>query len=337
MFTSVRAGFQLLKSCTTPRSSFLLHSGNAARLYATEARPSDINDALARTSALFKTYKPVTPGLRHLKRPVNDHLWKGRPILALTVPLRKKGGRNNQGRITARHRGGGHKRRIRLVDFKRLDPGPQDVVRIEYDPGRSSHIALIRSRSSSANEGMRYNYILAPEGLRAGDVVQSFRQGVPAGIVPGFDGNLNISMMKPEDEETNQTSTQSLMIGLLRAATVQTGNVLPLKLIPPGTPIHCITLFPDRAGILVRSAGTWATVVIHEEAGKYSHVKLQSGEVRLVLQNCFATIGKVSNPLWRNRSLGKAGRKRWLGRRPHVRGTAMNRYGLILLKQIYVI
>ena len=167
--------------------------------------------------------------------------------------------------------------------------------------------------------------------------MQSFRQGVPAGIVPGFDGNLNISMMKPEDEETNQTSTQSLMIGLLRAATVQTGNVLPLKLIPPGTPIHCITLFPDRAGILVRSAGTWATVVIHEEAGKYSHVKLQSGEVRLVLQNCFATIGKVSNPLWRNRSLGKAGRKRWLGRRPHVRGTAMNRYGLILLKQIYVI
>lgn len=337
MFSAARAGLQLLKACTTSRPPILIQSSSATRCYATETRPSNINEALARTSALFKTYKPVTPGIRHLKRPLNEHLWKGRPILALTVPLRKKGGRNNQGRITVRHRGGGHKRRIRIVDFKRLDGGPQDVVRIEYDPGRSAHIALIRSRSTLANDGMCFSYILAPEGLRPGDVVRSFRSGVPAGIVPGFDGNLDISMAPKEEkkddddesesesESVGQTSTQSLIIGLLRAATVQTGNVLPLKLIPPGTPIHCISLFPERAGILVRSAGTWATVVTHEENGKYTQVKLQSGEVRLVLQNCFATIGKVSNPLWRNRVLGKAGRNRWLGRRPHVRGTAMNR------------
>ena len=297
------------------------------RTYATEVQEaSSINEALARTTALFKTYKPITPGIRHLRRPLNDHLWKGRPIKALTIPLRKKGGRNNPGRIVVRHRGGGHKRRLRTVDFMRTDPGPQDVIRIEYDPGRSAHIALIRSRDAMANNGMRYSYILAPEGLRAGDVVQSFRNGVPAGIVPGFDGNLEGPMQTTGDEDSSrQASTQSLIIGLLRAATVQTGNVLPLRLIPPGTPIHCISLFPERRMNLVRSAGTSALVVTHEEDGKYTQVQLQSGEVRLVLQSCCATIGKVSNPLWRNRSLGKAGRKRWLGRRPHVRGTAMNR------------
>ena len=325
MFTAARSGAQLLRACSkSPLTGRTLSLGNSLpRQYATEAQSSSasINEALARTSALFKTYKPITPGIRHLKRPLNEHLWKGRPIQALTIPLRKKGGRNNSGKIVIRHRGGGHKRRLRTVDFMRMDVGPQDVVRIEYDPGRSGHIALLRSRDPNANNGLRFSYILAPEGLRAGDVVQSFRTGVPAGIVPGFDGNLNGSMGGDES-----TSTQSLMIGLLRAATVKPGNVLPLQLIPPGTPIHCVSLFPERRMSLVRSAGTFATVVTHEENGKYTQVKLQSGEVRLVLQSCCATIGKVSNPLHRNRNLGIAGRSRWLGRRPSVRGAAMNRY-----------
>ncbi|KAI5121850.1 hypothetical protein M0805_003283 [Coniferiporia weirii] len=327
MFSAAtRASVQLLKACSSSRLSSSRPVAIAARQYATEVQSSSINDALARTSALFKTYKPVTPGIRHLRRPINDQLWKGRPVKALTIPLRKKGGRNNQGRIVVRHRGGGHKRRLRSVDFMRTDVGPQDVVRIEYDPGRSAHIALLRGRDPMANNGLRYSYILAPEGLRAGDVVQSFRMGVPAGIVPGFDGNLNVAMGLDENGvPSNQTSTQSLTIGLLRAATVQSGNVLPLKLIPPGTPIHCISLFPERKMGLVRSAGTSAMVITHEEDGRYTQVKLQSGEVRRILQSCCATIGKVSNPLWRNRSLGKAGRKRWLGRRPHVRGAAMNR------------
>lgn len=323
---SARTGVQLLRACSSATSPLSSVAG-AARRYATEVQlPSSINDALARNSALFKTYKPVTPGLRHLRRPLNDHLWRGRPIKVLTIPLRKKGGRNNQGRITIRHRGGGHKRRLRTVDFMRTDSGPQDVVRVEYDPGRSGHIALIRSRKANANNGLRYSYILSPEGLRAGDVVQSFRMGIPPGTVPGFDGKLDSSMNVTDNEvSSTKNSTQSLTIGLLRAATVRTGNVLPLKLIPPGTPIHCISLFPERRMTLVRSAGTYAMVVTHEEDGKYSQVKLQSGEVRRVLQTCCATIGKVSNPLHRYRSLGKAGRKRWLGRRPHVRGTAMNR------------
>jgi ribosomal protein L2 len=333
MFAAARTGAHLLRACSPSQASFaawgLSASSSLSRHYATEAQSSSatINDALARTSALFKTYKPVSPGIRHLKRPLNEHLWRGRPIQALTTPLRKKGGRNNTGRIVVRHRGGGHKRRLRNVDFMRMDAGPQDVVRIEYDPGRSGHIALLRAQDASANNGLRYSYILAPEGLRAGDVVQSFRTGVPAGIVPGFDGNLNTSVGLDESSESaSQTSTQSLTIGLLRAATVRPGNVLPLKLIPAGTPIHCISLFPERRMSLVRSAGTFASVVVHEENGKYTQVKLQSGEVRLVLQSCCATIGKVSNPLHRNRNLGKAGRKRWLGRRPSVRGAAMNRY-----------
>ncbi|KAL5535883.1 RML2 [Sanghuangporus sanghuang] len=323
MFSAAKAGVRLLRTCSSTSRGV----PGTFRCYATEVQlPSNINDALARNSALFKTYKPVTPGLRHLRRPLNDHLWRGRPIKALTIPLRKKGGRNNQGRITIRHRGGGHKRRLRTVDFMRTDGGPHDVIRIEYDPGRTGHIALIRSRRAKANNGLRYSYIIAPESLRAGDVVQSFRCGIPAGTVPGFDGRLDASMNVTENEvSTRQKSTQSLTIGLLRAATVRTGNVLPLKLIPPGTPIHCISLFPERRMTLVRSAGTYAMVVTHEEDGKYSQIKLQSGEVRRVLQACCATIGKVSNPLHRYRSLGKAGRKRWLGRRPHVRGTAMNR------------
>lgn len=245
----------------------------------------------------------------------------------LTVCLRRKGGRNNHGRITIRFRGGGHKQRIRIVDFMRKEPGQHDVVRIEYDPGRSAHIALLKNRNPHVPGSKTWSYILAPEGVRAGHVVESFRQGIPTGLVPGF---LDSKQIRGRSLETGlsdgQTdSSASLAVGVLRSLTVKVGNVLPLRLIPTGTLIHNIALNPEGRAILVRSAGTFAQVIAHEESGKYTHVRLQSGEVRKVLQDCPATIGRVSNPLWKNRSLGKAGRNRWLGRRPRVRGMAMNR------------
>ncbi|KAI0079556.1 mitochondrial ribosomal protein subunit L2 [Panus rudis PR-1116 ss-1] len=338
-----RCRANLLRSCLSNGvassvlpSSSLIRVQNIARKYATEASssqaPVEVNAALARTETLFKTYKPITPGIRHLKRPLNLHLYPGRPLRQLTVPLRRKGGRNSHGHITIRFRGGGHKQRIRLVDFMRTEPGPHDVVRIEYDPGRSAHIALLKNRNPQATGRKLWSYILAPEGLRAGDVVESYRQGIPDGLVPGFVDSKNIrgKALAASDHEagTGQvqtTSTASLALGLLRTLTIKTGNVLPLRLIPPGTIIHNIALHPEGRAILVRSAGTFAQIVAHEDSGRYSQVRLQSGEVRKVLQDCVATIGKVSNPLWKNRNLGKAGRSRWLGRRPHVRGMAMNR------------
>ncbi|TFY78724.1 hypothetical protein EWM64_g5294 [Hericium alpestre] len=303
------------------------------RTFASEvpSKPTEVSEALARTTTLYKTYKPVTPGLRHLRRPLNPHIWEGRPLRLLTVPLRKKGGRNSYGRITVRHRGGGHRRRIRIVDFMRMEPGPHDVVRIEYDPNRSAHIALIKNRDPTVDGLKQWSYILACEGLRAGNVVESFRQGIPDGFVPGFvdsrknRGN-NVSTIEEGEEAKKKMSagSESLALGLLRAKTIRPGNVLPLRLIPNGTVIHSIALKPEGRGILVRSAGSWGQVIAHEDSGKYTHVRLQSGEVRKVLQDCAATIGKVSNPLWKNRSLGKAGRARWLGIRPTVRGVAMN-------------
>lgn len=337
-----RRNASLLLPCRQAFNTLSLPCTSLARHASTQvqkATTTDINQALSRTSSLFKTYKPITPGIRHLKRPINDHLYEGKPVRLLTIPLRKKGGRNSQGRITIRFRGGGHRQRIRIVDFKRAESGPQDVVRIEYDPGRSAHIALVRSQSQG-NSGLRYSYILAPDGLRAGDVVESFSNGIPDGLVPGYvdvkRGKSPFSAAQAADgtavmtEDTSLTEAMentgaSLALGMLRQLTVKPGNVLPLRLIPPGTAIHCISLLPGGKAILVRSAGTSGMVIGHEDGGRYSHVRLQSGEVRKVLQECCATIGKVSNSLWRNRNLGKAGRNRWLGRRPHVRGMAMNR------------
>ncbi|KAI0268322.1 translation protein SH3-like domain-containing protein [Gloeopeniophorella convolvens] len=328
-----RLGVGLLKSRLTPltlqRFPAPSLAGSLLRRYATEAtpeqRPTDVNAALSRTETLFKTYKPVTPGIRHLRRPLNPHIFKGRPLRVLTVALRKKGGRNSYGRITVRSRGGGHRRRIRIVDFMRIESGPHDVVRIEYDPNRSAHIALIRNRDPNVEGTKKWSYILACEGLRAGHVIESFRQGIPDGLVEGFVDSKNIrgKMLAAEDGDS-ASANASLAIGLLRARTVKPGNVLPLRLIPTGTIIHSIALNPEGRGILVRSAGSFGQVIVHEDNGRYTQVRLQSGEVRKVLQDCVATIGKVSNPLWKSRSLGKAGRARWLGRRPHVRGVAMN-------------
>ncbi|TFK56425.1 mitochondrial ribosomal protein subunit L2 [Heliocybe sulcata] len=338
---AARNGSSLLRSCLSLRSRQALSPSKVAflqggsnlqtRKLATEAPVAQtISEALSRSTDLFKTYKPITPGRRHLRRPISPHLYEGRPLRLLTTPLRKKGGRNNTGRITIRHRGGGHKRRLRLVDFTRREPGPHNVVRIEYDPGRSAHIALLYNPKPGVDGWKKWSYILAPESIRAGDVVESFRRGVPDGYVPGWvdskdkRGKVLDTGVDSSAGGGAPTAGGALALGLLRSRIIKPGNVLPLRLIPTGTIIHCISLRPERPGILVRAAGTFGQVVAHDDGGKYTLVRLQSGEVRKVLQDCSATIGKVSNPLWRNRQLGKAGRSRWLGRRPTVRGVAMN-------------
>lgn len=282
----------------------------------------------------IRSYKPRTPGIRHLRRPVNDHLWKGRPVQKLTFPKRGhgKGGRNNTGRVTVRHQGGGHKRRIRTVDFLRDAPGPQLVERIEHDPGRSAHIALLRNQ-----ETKRLTYIVAAEGMRAGDVVESYMPGIPE--------HLWKSMGSTVDP------------GVLAARTAWRGNCLPLHMMPVGTLIFNVGLRPGKGGQLCRSAGTFATVIAkgtnqlaaaqqaeaeaEEETGEKKRVsqreqqkmdriaqhvtiRLQSGEVRLIHKDCCATVGVASNPNHQYRQLGKAGRSRWLNIRPTVRGLAMN-------------
>jgi ribosomal protein L2 len=344
-----------LRQFSSSSRLFASHGSTLPPSFSSSSEPSSSTAQPPAQSSQFKTYKPITPSIRHLRRPISSHLYEGRPVRELTIPQRKKGGRNAHGRITVRWRGGGHKRRLRNVDFMRMEPGLQDVIRIEFDPGRSAHIALVKHRNPSA--ALSYAYILACEGLRAGDVVQSFRQGIPDGLVPGYvdsdylkrrressaqaNASLSPSPLDPSapqsvlplelvEEKASSTSeaaeaaTRNLSLGVLRAITIKPGNVLPLRLIPTGTQVHSISLRPTGRGILVRSAGSFGQIVAHDDEGKWTQVRLQSGEVRNILQTCCATIGKVSNADWKNRSLGKAGRSRWLGRRPSVRGMAMN-------------
>lgn len=253
-------------------------------------------------SDLLRTYKPRTPGIRHLRRPINDHLWKGRPIKSLTHAKKghARGGRNNTGRITVRHRGGGHKRRIRTVDFYRKGSGAQKVERIEYDPGRSAHIALL------VNQAGHQSYIVAAEGMREGDTVQSYMAGIPKDLLASMGGTIDP--------------------GMLAAKTAFRGNCLPVHLIPIGTQIYNIGFMPKGKAIYCRSAGTYGVIVSREQDdGKgYVVIRLQSGEVRKVHAGAPATIGVASNSAWHFRQLGKAGRARWLGIRPTVRGVAMN-------------
>jgi ribosomal protein L2 len=284
-----------------------------------------------------RRYKPRTPGVRHLRRPINDHLWKGRPVHKLTFPKRGqgKGGRNHTGRITVRHRGGGHKRRIRMVDFARADPGPHAVERIEHDPGRTAHIALLRSKQTR-----KLSYVLAADGLRAGDVIQSYMAGIPQDLWDSMGGVIDP--------------------GVLAARTAWRGNCLPLHMIPVGTLVFNVGMRPGKGGQLCRSAGTFATIIakgteqqkneerkqqLEAEAGiekveqkrltqrekqkaernaEHVTIRLQSGEVRLIHKDCCATVGVASNPNYQYTQIGKAGRARWLGIRPTVRGVAMN-------------
>ncbi|TKX23964.1 54S ribosomal protein RML2 [Elsinoe australis] len=259
---------------------------------------------LRKEAIQMKTYKPKTPGIRHLKRPDNAHLWKGKPLRALTYVKvgHGKGGRNSSGRITVRHRGGGHRRRIRTVDFVRMAPGPHKVERIEYDPNRTAHLALL-SRGSTGDK----SYIVAAEGMRAGDVVESFRAGIPKSLMDSMGGTIDP--------------------GMLAAKTAFRGNCLPIHMVPIGTQVFNVGSQGKKGAVFCRSAGTFALVVAKEEAGKKVRsvtVRLQSGEVRTVASDACATIGVASNPFYHFGQLGKAGRSRWLNIRPTVRGLAMN-------------
>ncbi|KAL9120151.1 MAG: hypothetical protein Q9187_003293 [Circinaria calcarea] len=253
----------------------------------------------------MRTYKPRTPGVRHLRRPINDHLWKGRPHKPLTFPRKGHGigGRNNSGRIMVRHRGGGHKRRIRIVDFDRMESGRHVVERIEHDPGRSAHIALLTHKDTQEK-----TYIVASEGMRAGDQIQSYRKGIPAKLLQSMGGVKDM--------------------GMIAAKTAWRGNCLPLHMIPVGTLVYNVGLRRGKGGQLCRSAGTYAQIVgsnnLDDELSPDVQVRLQSGEVRKIPRDACATIGIASNANHYKRQLGKAGRSRWLGIRPTVRGLAMN-------------
>ena len=224
----------------------------------------------------LKTFKPTSPGLRQLIIVDRSELYKGAPEKSLTVGLKKTGGRDNFGHITSRRIGGGHKRKLRIIDFKRNKFDCEATVeRLEYDPNRTSFIALIKY------EDGQLAYILAPQRLKAGDKV--------------------IASAK---------------------ADVKPGNAMPLKSMPVGTIVHNVELKAGKGGQLVRSAGCYAQL-IGKDAG-YAQLKLSSGELRIVREECLATVGAVSNPDNQNKSLGKAGRSRWLGIRPVTRGVAMN-------------
>ena len=225
---------------------------------------------------MIKKIRPVTPGLRFRIPPSFEEITTNKPEKSLLTTLKKSGGRNSSGKMTVRNIGGGHKRKIRIVDFKRIRDGIEASVKsIEYDPNRSANIALI-----NYSDGHK-SYIIAPSGLKVG---------------------------------------QKIISG--DSAPILIGNCLKLNNIPLGTIIHNIELFPSKGASLARSAGSFAQLVAKE--GKYGTIKLPSGEMRLVLLVCRATIGSVSNSNHMNTRLGKAGRNRWLGRRPRVRAVAMN-------------
>jgi large subunit ribosomal protein L2 len=225
---------------------------------------------------VIKRVKPTSPGRRFQTYASNDEITTSKPEKSLLKIIKKSGGRNANGRVTSRHRGGGHKRYYRVVDFKRDKIGiPAKVASIEYDPNRSARIALLNYADGEKR------YILAPLNLKVGDQVMS---GPEADIKPG--------------------------------------NTLPLKNIPLGTHIHNIELRLGKGGQIVRSAGTFAQLMAKED--RYALIKLPSSEVRMVLLKCMATVGQLGNVVHENIDLGKAGRKRWLGRRPKVRGVAMN-------------
>ncbi|MDO9079567.1 MAG: 50S ribosomal protein L2 [Desulfuromonadales bacterium] len=224
----------------------------------------------------IKKFKPTSPGRRHMTTAAFDEITKTTPEKSLVVALKRSTGRNNAGRITSRHMGGGHKRRYRLIDFRRDKKEiPAKVVSIEYDPNRSSRIALLCYADGEKR------YIIAPHGLSVGDVIIASE-----------------------------------------GADIKPGNAMPIRTIPQGTWVHNVELKVGKGGQLARSAGTYAMIAAKD--GKYAQLRLPSGEVRLVLQDCCATIGQVGNLDHENVKIGKAGRNRWLGIRPQSRGVAMN-------------
>lgn len=224
----------------------------------------------------LKKFNPITPGTRQLVQIDRSDLHKGAPEKTLTEGLNKTGGRNNHGRITSRHIGGGHKRKYRVIDWKRRNWDAEGTVeRLEYDPNRTAFIALI-----SYKDGKKA-YILAPQRLKVGDKVIAGEK-----------------------------------------VDVKPGNAMPLKNMPVGTIIHNIEMKPGKGAQMIRSAGSYAQLVGRDQG--YAQIKLASGELRIILSECMASVGAVSNPDHMNTNMGKAGRNRWKGRRPHVRGVVMN-------------
>ncbi|GAB4815005.1 hypothetical protein N2152v2_002051 [Parachlorella kessleri] len=239
------------------------------------------------TAEGLKFYKPTTPGFRGRVVTARKDLWKGGPFKPLTQGFSRTGGRNHSGKAVARHIGGGSKRIYRIIDFQRsLGTAPGVVERLEYDPNRSAHIALLKLQTRKTHKPLalreQYSYVLAPQGVAPGDTLLS---GTDVPIRPG--------------------------------------NTLPLSHIPIGMQVHNVELRPGCGGQLARAAGASATLVKKGDNG-YAVLRLPSGEQRLVLSRCMATIGVLSNPQNKNSKLGKAGATRWLGRRPRVRGMAMN-------------
>ncbi|KAJ1887565.1 mitochondrial 54S ribosomal protein rml2 [Kickxella alabastrina] len=265
----------------------------------------------------FKTWKPLAPTLRQRRMTSRKDLHKGGPMRELTVAKRRTGGRNNTGRITCRHRGGGAKRRIRLVDFKRTVPGPQQVIRLEYDPGRTAHIALIRHMESG-----EMSYILAPAGLKPGSVVQSYMRVSLDVAAGGAAQQLSAEEMSVSERMEAEARAEA-QADIASKVNVEVGNCLPLKLIPIGTTIHNIGLNPQGRGQLARSAGASAQLLFTAPTG-LAQIKLMSGEIRRVPVDACATIGQVSNPNHKHEKLGGAGARRRRGWRPTVRGNAMN-------------
>ncbi|OHB31218.1 MAG: 50S ribosomal protein L2 [Desulfuromonadaceae bacterium GWC2_58_13] len=224
----------------------------------------------------IKKFKPTSPGRRNMTSSSFEEITTSTPEKSLVAPLKRTGGRNSYGRITKRHTGGGHKRKYRIIDFKRDKKEiPAKVVSIEYDPNRSSRIALVNYADGEKR------YILAPLGITVGDTVIASDQ-----------------------------------------ADIKPGNAMTIRSIPLGTWVHNVELKIGKGGQLARSAGTYAMIAAKE--GKYAQLRLPSGEVRLVLQDCCATVGQVGNTEHENINIGKAGRNRWLGKRPQSRGVAMN-------------
>jgi large subunit ribosomal protein L2 len=224
----------------------------------------------------IKKYKPTSPGRRTMSVSTFEEITTNQPEKSLLAPLKNKAGRNNQGKLTVRHQGGGHKRQYRIIDFRRTKDGiPGRVATIEYDPNRSANIALI-----NYNDGEK-RYIIAPNGLKVGDVIESGTE-----------------------------------------ADIKVGNALPLKNIPIGTTIHNIELKPGKGGQMARSAGASAQLLGRDE--QYAIIRLTSGEIRKVQEACRATVGQVGNLDHELITIGKAGRSRWLGKRPTVRGSVMN-------------
>lgn len=223
-----------------------------------------------------KTFKPITPGRREMTVSGFDEITRSTPEKSLIATIKKTGGRNNLGRITSRWIGGGHKRRYRIIDFKRDKDGIKaKVVSVEYDPNRSARIALLQYADGEKR------YIIAPVGIKVGQTIESGEQ-----------------------------------------AEIQVGNTLPLRAIPVGSTVHAIELRPKKGAQLAKSAG--ASVQLLAKEGKYATLRLPSGEVRQVSRECRATLGQVGNLEHENISIGKAGRTRWMGKRPEVRGVAMN-------------